>query len=107
MVIRRFDVLRNPSSVSNKTFPYFLVVQSEFLHDLPTRAVVPLTRAKSIKGPPATLLNPEFEIDGVRVVMLTQQIANVPLTALRSPVASLESHRDAIVRAIDFLFEGI
>ena len=47
MVIRRFDVLRNPSSASNKTFPYLLVVQSEFLHDLPTRAVVPLTRARS------------------------------------------------------------
>lgn len=107
MVIRRFDVLRNPSSASNKTFPYFLVVQSEFLQDLPTRVVVPLTRARTIKGPPATLLNPEFEIEGVRVVMLTQQIANVPLTALRSPVASLESHRDAIVRALDFLFEGI
>ena len=107
MVIRRFDVLRNPSSASTKTFPYLLVVQSEFLHDLPTRAVVPLTRARSIKGPPAALLNPEFDIDGVRVVMLTQQIANVPLTALRSPVASLETHRDAIVRALDFLFEGI
>lgn len=107
MVIRRFDVLRNPSSASSKTFPYLLVVQTEFLHDLPTRVVVPLTRARAIKGPPATLLNPEFEIEGVRVVMLTQQIANVPLNALRAPVASLESQHDAIVRALDFLFEGI
>lgn len=107
MVIRRFDVVRNPSGASNKTFPYFLVVQSEFLQELPTRVVVPLTRAKAIKGPPAALLNPEFEIEGVRLVMLTQQVASVPLTALRTRVVSLESQRVAIVRALDFLFEGI
>jgi toxin CcdB len=107
VVIRRFDVLRNPSSASNKIFPYLLVVQSEFLNDLPTRVIVPLTRTKTIKGPPVTLLNPEFEVEGLGVIMLTQQIANVPLSALRAPVASLEPQRDAIVRALDFLFNGI
>ena len=107
MVTRRFDVFRNPNATAVKHIPFLLVLQSELLHDLPTRVVVPLARANAIKGPSVTMLNLEFEVGGVRVVMLTQQIAAVPLDVLRKQETNLETQRDAILRALDFLFSGI
>jgi toxin CcdB len=107
MVTRRFDVFRNPNTTAAKHIPFLLILQSELLHELPTRVVAPLARANAIKGPSATMLNPEFEIAGTKVVMLTQQIAAVPLDILRKQEANLETHRDTILRALDFLFSGI
>jgi len=104
--MRRFDVFCNRESTA-RHIPFFLLVQSELLHDLPTRVVVPLVRLGALKGPPASMLNPEFEVEGVRVAMLTQQLAGVPVGVLRTRVASLEDQRDAILRALDFLFSGI
>lgn len=107
MVTHRFDVFRNPNPAAVKHIPFLLVLQSELLHELPTRVVAPLARANAIKGPPVTMLNPEFEIGGVRLVMLTQQIAAVPLDVLRKHETNIESQRDTILRALDFLFSGI
>jgi toxin CcdB len=107
MVTRRFDVFRNPSLTTAKHVPFLLVVQSELLAELPSRVVAPLARASAIKGPRAETLNPDFEIDSVRVVMLTQQLAAVPTALLRKQVANLESQRDTILHALDFLFSGI
>jgi toxin CcdB len=107
MVTRRFDVFRNPSAVAAKHIPFLLVLQSDLLHELPTRVVAPLARANAIKGPSVTMLNPELEIGGARLVMLTQQLAAVPLDALRKYETNFESQREAILRALDFLFSGI
>ncbi len=107
MVIRRFDVFRNPSPATTKAIPYFVVVQSELLDDFPTRVVIPLARATAIKGPSATLLNPELVVDNIRVVLLTQQIGSAPVRILRKHVAHFEAERDVIARALDFLFDGI
>lgn len=107
MVTRRFDVFHNPSTASAKHIPFVLVVQSALLDDLPSRVVAPLARASAIKGPRAETLNPDFTIASIRVVMLTQQLAAVPVALLRKQVANLESQRDAIIHALDFLFSGI
>lgn len=107
MVTRQFDVFRNPHPTTARHIPFLLVVQSELLEDLPTRIVVPLARASAIKGPAATMLNPVLEIMGVAVVALTQQIAAVPLETLRKRETNLESERDNILRALDFLISGI
>ena len=104
---QRFDVFRNPSAATAKFIPFLLVVQSDLLDDLPTRVAVPLAKASAIKGPAATMLNPELEVDGIRVVMLTQQIAAVPVEVLRKRETNFEAQRDTILRALDFLFSGI
>jgi toxin CcdB len=107
MVTRCFDVYRNPNAAVAKYIPFLVVVQSELLDELPTRVVVPLARANAIKGPAATTLNPEFEIDRTRVVMLTQQLAAVPLEILRKFEINLGAQRDIIMGAMHFLFNGI
>ncbi len=107
MVTRRFDVFRNSNSSSAKHVPYLLVVQSEFLEELPTRVVVPLTKAAALKSKPAAQLNPQFEIESVKVVMLTQQVGAIATHQLKKFVANLDAERAIIVRALDVLFSGI
>ena len=105
--MRRFDIFRNADRASAKHIPFLLIVQSELLDDIPTRVVVPLVVPQALSGPPARMLNPEFEIDGQRVVMLTQQLAGVPVQRLKSRVAHLGEQSHTILRALDFLFSGI
>lgn len=101
----QFDVCRNPNPDSASAIPYLLEVQSDLLEPVTTRVVVPLAR-RAERGEPARHLNPEFEIEGVAVVMVTEQIAGIPKRALGGKVTSLETHRNQIMDAVDFLFRG-
>lgn len=107
MVARRFDVFRNPSPASSKNIPYFLVVQSDLLDGMDTCTVVPLAKAQVARRAASERLNPLFRIEDTDVVQFTQLIAAVPMNSLREPIGSLDAQRDAILRALDFLFSGI
>lgn len=99
----RFDVYGNPDSVERKLIPYFLDLQNDHLEGLHTRVVVPLWSAYAFKAP-LRRLNPDFEVDGKKVVMDTATIAAIPTNELRRPVANLAAHRLLIQDALDALF---
>ena len=101
----QFDVCLNPNPSSANAIPYLLEVQSDLLESVHTRVVVPLARLAD-RGQPAKYLNPQFEIKGVQVVMVTEQIAGISKNALGTKVLSLESQRDLVMDALDFLFRG-
>lgn len=82
-------------------------VQSELLGHLVTRVVVPLSRLDVVGGKTAQLLNPVFEIMGEQVVMLTQELAGVPVKPLGKAVANLEGNRAEVIRALDVVFSGV
>ena len=103
----RFDVYRNESAQSNKRFPYFLSVQSDLLEPLATCVVVPLGRANVVSGRPTERLTPMLDINGESMVMYTPEIAAVYANVLRKRVCSIESQRDPIMGALDFLFSGV
>jgi toxin CcdB len=105
--MKRFDVVRNGDLASQRQMPYLLVVQSDLLADFPTRVVVPLIRQKGAGSAPVSLLNPQFDIEGETLVMFTQQIAGLPKRYLGKFICNLGAQRDTIVRALDFLFDGI
>jgi toxin CcdB len=105
--MRRFDVVRNRDSGNARRFPLLLIVQSDFLEGLPTQVVVPMVRREKLREKPADVLNPVASIENDDFVLLTQQLAAVPIATLGATVVSLESRRDDIVRALDFLFSGI
>lgn len=107
MVIRRFDVFRNPELRGAKAVPYLLVLQSELLDALPSVVVVPLVRRVVLAGAPAQKLNPGLSVEGDNVYMLTQQIGAVSLKSLSKRVGNLEPERAEITQALDFLFSGI
>jgi len=77
---------------------YVLNVQADLLSHLATRTVVPLK--------PISDLNPIFEIEGKRHVMVTQAIASIPRRELKRTVASLAQDHDRVTRALDTLLVG-
>jgi hypothetical protein len=72
-----------------------------------TCVVLPLAKGHAANMATSERLNPRFEIEGAPVVQLTQLVGVVPMRALRKYVTNIEAHRNTIVRALDFLFEGI
>ncbi len=103
----QFDVYRNPNPATRNRIPYLLDVQAGLLESLATRIVVPLCKPEVLAGKPAERLNPQFEIEGHKVVMLTQELAGVPRKLLGEPIRDLAAQRGPIIAALDFAFTGI
>jgi toxin CcdB len=84
---------------------YVVNVQADLLDHLASRVVVPLLPEA---GAPKAIseLNPVFDIQGGRYVLVTQAIASIPLRELKPAMASLAAERDAITRALDVLTLG-
>lgn len=101
----QFDVFANPNSATAASIPYLLDVQNDLLEHLATRVVVPLY-AESVLPQPIQHLNPVFQLDGEALVLVTQELAGIPATLLKTKVASLAPDRSRIIAAIDFLFTG-
>lgn len=96
----RFDVYKNSEAGG-----YLLDVQANLLSNLNTRVVVPLLPQSSAPAAAANL-NPIFNVQGKNLVMVTQFMAAVPNTLLKTPVLNLETSRNEITTALDFLFQG-
>lgn len=103
----QFDVYRNANAASRARIPYLLDVQSDLLDPLATRIVVPLCKPELLAGKPAERLNPAFDIEGRKLLMLTPELAGVSRKALGEKVANLASERSAILSALDLAFTGI
>ena len=96
----RFDVYRGVGGAD-----LLLDCQSDLLRDLNTRFVVPLQLPENAPEP-ARRLNPVFEIDGKRYVMVTQFAAAIALRECGGFVASLADQDTTIMNAVDMLISG-
>lgn len=97
----QFDVHAAPSGEG-----LLLDCQADLLSHLNTRLAVPLLRPE-IAPKPAGRLNPTFEIQGERYVMVTQYAAALERRELGSKIASLKQHDIEITRALDVLVGGV
>ncbi len=97
----RFDVHPMPRHGRG----YLLDVQADLLNGLDTRVVVPLFQEDKAP-PPMANLNPVFEINGVRHIMVTQSIATMRTKDLGEVVLSLIEHHYTIMNALDVLLSG-
>ena len=79
--------------------------EADILNMLDTRLVAPLWPEGDFSRP-ANRLNPIFEIDGKRYVMLTQFAASVETRELGPVIGSLAEHDIAIANAFDMLLTG-
>ena len=102
----QFMLYKNTSEESSETYPYFVDIQNDLLDALNSRLVIPLTAAKSLSANISNLC-PITTVDDEEFVLLTQQMTNVPVSALQRPAGSLAHLRDDIVSAVDFLITGI
>ncbi len=103
----QFDVFRNPNPATRARIPYLLDVQSDLLDPLATRVVVPLCKPEVLSGRPAERLNPGFEVEGRKVLMLTPELAGVARQILGERIGNLAADRQAIIGALDLAVTGI
>ena len=97
----RFDVYASPDGRG-----YLLDVQADLLDRLNTRVVVPLMPVGTAPSP-AKRLNPVFDIQNERHVMVTQFLSAVPVFILKTPISNLALHDTEIMGALDILTTGI
>jgi toxin CcdB len=103
----QFMIYENQNQDSKQMYPYFVDVQNNFLDSLNSRLVIPLTSCKYLDNSVMSLLCPKITLEGMDFVLLTHQMTNVPSSALKVPIISVEFLRDEIVAAVDFLVTGI
>jgi toxin CcdB len=103
--LAQFDVYSNPIGAMDSV-PFVVDVQSDHLHAMPTRMVIPLSRpSESMR--PIQHLNPLLSVDGELLVLVTDQAAALPARVLGRKIGSLADHRNDIIAALDFLFTGV
>ncbi len=81
-------------------------VQAEILGDLASRVVIPLRVVEQAEEPPLPRLKPVLVIGGQSYLLLTTDIGAQPIHSLGKPVGNVKAHRDEIILAMDFLFQG-
>lgn len=100
----QFDVYRNPSERTRRAMPWLLSVQHDGVSETSSVLVIPL--AHPLKLPSASRLYPVFDIQGRTFMLLTPDMASLPRSLLKSPVASMADQRARIIAALDILFVG-
>jgi toxin CcdB len=103
----QYHIYENLNEKSKMIYPYLIDVQSTLLNDLETRIVIPLALKDKIGKGIIRNLNPVIIIKNKEYILLTQQLAGIPLTQLGSSICECLAERHEILSAIDFLITGI
>jgi toxin CcdB len=103
----QFDVYKNTDKDSNKTYPFFIDIQTNLLDSLNSRTVIPLTPVKNVGKEYPKNICPIIQIEGKEFALLSHQISSVPVSLLKKKALSADSFRNEVVTAIDFLVTGI
>lgn len=107
----QFDVYENLDVDTRQAYPFFIDLQNDLLHDLNTRVVAPLVRKQNFQHAPLQIVCPI--VCGVTApdsdeefVVMTHQLASIPVPANQAPVVSLKTQRYTLLNALDFLITG-
>src|SRR5689334_8127131 len=103
----QFDIYRNADKEAARLFPFLLDIQHPLLDQLESRVVIPLTLPENLARHRLQDLNPLVSVNGKDYVLLTQQLAGVPIQVLGATVSSARVVRESVVAAIDLLVCGI
>lgn len=103
----QFTLYQNSDRSTKKTYPYFLDVQSDLVSNLNSRLVIPLTPEKQLESSAPEKLCPIIQLDDGKFALLTHQLTSAPTTILKKPIDNIDTFRDEIIGAIDFLITGI
>ncbi len=103
----QFDVYKNPSTKTDKAYPFLVDVQNSVIDQLTTRLVVPLTKNTTRNSLYMKKLTPEIEFASVSYLFLAQQLSSIPEDVLKDCIGSLAQSRELLIDAIDFAITGI
>ncbi|WP_418184692.1 CcdB family protein [Aliarcobacter vitoriensis] len=98
----QFDVYENINEMTKEKFPYIIDIQNNILKDLSSRVVIPMRKSNKT----INILNPNFSINGIEVVLSTQEISTISTDNFGNKVCSLKDKADEILNSIDFLITG-
>jgi hypothetical protein len=104
-MIRQFDVVDNASALDPGEPPLLINLQADVLGSCHTYVVAPLWPSGT--ATPGKELAIPVDLDTRSYVISIAELSSVPKQILGDTVANLEHQRDAIIRALDFLFTGI
>ena len=104
LVIRQFDVCRNPGATNSGDAPYVCVLQSHYLHAIDTVLVAPLLRHRAEAT--ADQVAVPVRIGEESLLLDAALMTNIDRRSLGRPLASLTGQEDEIRRALDRLFTG-
>lgn len=105
LVMRQYDICRNPDRATRQKLPYFVVLQSDLLERLATVIVAPAIPQNA--APAIARLNPTIVIEGKTHAVTMQDMAGVPRSRLGAVVANISGQHAEFVAAIDLIFTGI
>ena len=97
----QFNVYNDPENGNRM----LLNVQADVLSQINSRIVIPLVPATPAISLIAKL-NPVLNVNGTPMVLMTQQIAPIPIKALGPHITNLNSQSDVIANALDMLLKG-
>lgn len=99
----RFDVFE----FKGEKVQLVLDVQADIFSDINSRVVIPLIPRKEAADEEAKKLKPVLRIKNQSYILMTTEISAVPLSMLGKCITNIEHmHRQEIVEAMDFLFQG-
>ena len=104
VLMRQFDVFRNPSAGTRKAMPYLMVLQHDRVSE--TSFVIVAALVPPLKSGVASRLYPVLRFDGRELMLLTPDLASLPRAVLKQRIANLDHERSRIIAALDLLFAG-
>lgn len=105
LVIRQYDICKNPDRATRNRIPFFVVLQSDILSTLVTVIVAPLVPLASNVA--IARLNPAIELQGKSYCITMQDLAGIPRKRLGAVVANVTERHTEFVAAVDLIFTGI
>lgn len=105
LVIRQYDICKNPDRATRNRIPFFVVLQSDILSTLVTVIVAPLVPLASTVA--IARLNPAIELQGKSYCITMQDLAGIPRKRLGAVVANVTERHTEFVAAVDLIFTGI
>jgi len=102
----QFEGFSNPIPAARHAYPYLLVLQADWIEDMPERIVAPVVPRDSMRLD-AVKLTPIVVIDGREHAVMVPALTAVRARDLRESIGSFAAERDTLLAAIDYLFFGI
>ena len=102
----QFVVYVNDNPATRTRYPLLLEMQCNFLGELNTTVVAPLSPSSMASEIAMTRLNPRVTVDSKKYSVITQELAGIRRSELKHKVCDLNHARAELTAAIGFLFFG-
>ncbi|MEO3988646.1 CcdB family protein [Pseudocitrobacter cyperus] len=100
----QFDIYRNPSSLTNAIWPYYMIVQNDYYEDLATRIIMPMANNYLLPKWQQAIA-PNINIDFEKLVLCAPMLTSIKTKTIAPSdyICNLRNARNDVIHAIDAL----